>query len=176
MTSQNRLYKSGNWCTEQNCGLLSLKMANGCLNVLIMLKQKSLKIFKPVTLRYDNVLWPAVTLAFGKDVDTIWLPRTAEQCSFTLHKYLNNSFFYLFGNLFDLYQSLNRLLIWNSQNCSMFPLAFVAGWLQGHWWGFISRTYVVWPTFFLMNVFIALKGSHFWCLFKFMRKPKSTRF
>ena len=52
-------------------------------------------------------------------------------------------------------------------NCSqvwhhMFPVAFVAGWLQGHWWGFISRNYVVWPTFFLMNVFIALKGSHFW--------------
>ena len=60
---------------------------------------------------------------------------------------------------------LNRLPIWNSQNCSMFPLAFVAGWLQGHWWGFISRNYVVWPTFFLMNVFIALKGSHFWFLF-----------
>ena len=57
---------------------------------------------------------------------------------------------------------LNRLPIWNSQNCSMFPLAFVAGWLQGHWWGFISQNYVVWPTFFLMNVFIALKGSHFW--------------
>ena len=55
-----------------------------------------------------------------------------------------------------------RLPIWNSQNCSMFPLAFVAGWLQGHWWGFISRNYVVWPTFFLMNVFIALKGSHLW--------------
>ena len=34
--------------------------------------------------------------------------------------------------------------------------------LQGHWWGFISRNYVVWPTFFPMNVFIALKGSHFW--------------
>ena len=44
----------------------------------------------------------------------------------------------------------------------MFPLAFVAGWLQGHRWGFFSRNYVVWPTFFLMNVFIALKGSHFW--------------
>ena len=48
-----------------------------------------------------------------------------------------------------------------------FPLAFVAGWLQGHWWGFISRNYVVWPTFLLMNVFIALKGSHFWFLFDF---------
>ena len=31
--------------------------------------------------------------------------------------------------------------------------------------GFISRNYVVWPTFLLMNVFIALKGSHFWFLF-----------
>ena len=73
--------------------------------------------------------------------------------------------FYLFGPHFDLCQSLNRLPIWNSQNCSMFPLAFVAGWLQGHWWGFISRNYIVWPTFLLMNVFIALKGSHFWFLF-----------
>ena len=63
--------------------------------------------------------------------------------------------------------TLNRLPIWNSQNCSMFPLAFVAGWLQGHWWGFISRNYVVWPIFLLMNVFIALKGSHFWFLFDF---------
>ena len=43
----------------------------------------------------------------------------------------------------------------------MFPLAFVAGWLQGHWWGFISRNYVVWPTFLLMNVFIALKRISF---------------
>ena len=41
----------------------------------------------------------------------------------------------------------------------MFPLAFVAGSLQGHWWGFISPNYVVWPIFFLMNVFIALKAS-----------------
>ena len=48
-----------------------------------------------------------------------------------------------------------------SQNCSMFPLAFVAGSLQGHWWGFISRNYVVWPIFSLMNVFIALKGTQF---------------
>ena len=39
--------------------------------------------------------------------------------------------------------------------------------LQGHWWGFFSRNYVVWPTFLLMNVFIALKGSHFWVLFDF---------
>ena len=72
--------------------------------------------------------------------------------------------FTYFGPYFDLYQSLNRLPIWNSQNCSMFPLAFVAGWLQGHWWGFISRNYVVWLIFFLMNVFIALKGSHLWFL------------
>ena len=52
-----------------------------------------------------------------------------------------------------------------SNHCSMFPLAFDAGSLQGHWWGFISRNYVVWPTFLLMNVFIALKGSHFWFYF-----------
>ena len=53
------------------------------------------------------------------------------------------------------------------RDCSTFPLAFVAGWLQGQWWGFISRNYVVWPTFLLMNVFIALKESHFWFLFDF---------
>ena len=51
----------------------------------------------------------------------------------------------------------------------MFPLAFVAGWYQGHWWGFISRNYVVWPIFLLMNVFIALKGSHFWFLFELQK-------
>ena len=62
-------------------------------------------------------------------------------------------------------KSLNRLPIWNSQNCSMFPLAFVAGSLQGHLRGFISRNYVVWPIFFLMNVFVALKGTHFRFLF-----------
>ena len=61
----------------------------------------------------------------------------------------------------------NRLPIWKSQNCSMIPLAFVVGWLQGHWWGFIRRNYVAWPTFLLMNVFMALKGSHFWILFDF---------
>ena len=75
--------------------------------------------------------------------------------------------FQLFGPHFDLYQSLNRLPIWNSPNCSMFHLAFVAGSLQGHWWGFISRNYVVWPIFFLINVFIALKGTHFLFLFAF---------
>ena len=71
------------------------------------------------------------------------------------------------GPHFDLYQSLNRLPIWISQTCSIFRLAFVAGWLQGHWWGFISRNYVVWPIFLLMNVFTALKGSHFRFLFDF---------
>ena len=39
--------------------------------------------------------------------------------------------------------------------------AFVAGSLQGHWWGFISWNYVVWPIFFLMNVFIAHKKTHY---------------
>ena len=33
--------------------------------------------------------------------------------------------------------------------------------------GFISRNFVVWPTFLRMNVFTALKGSHFWFLFDF---------
>ena len=75
--------------------------------------------------------------------------------------------YYSFGPHFELYQSLNRLPIWNLQNWCMFLLAFVAGWSQGHWWGFISRNYVVWPIFFLMNVFIARKGSHFWFLFAF---------
>ena len=42
-----------------------------------------------------------------------------------------------------------------------FHLAFVAGSLQGHWYGFISRNYVVWLIFFLMNVFIALTGTIF---------------
>ena len=51
---------------------------------------------------------------------------------------------------------LNRQPILNLQTCSMFPLAFVAVSLQGHRWGFISRNYVVWPIFFLMNYFIAL--------------------
>ena len=53
------------------------------------------------------------------------------------------------------------------QNCSMCPLAFVAGSLQGHWWGVISRNYVVWPIFFLKNVFVALKGTHFLFWFAF---------
>ena len=34
---------------------------------------------------------------------------------------------------------------------------FIAGWLQGHWWGFISLNYVVWPTFLLTNVSLLLK-------------------
>ena len=42
----------------------------------------------------------------------------------------------------------------------MFLLAFVARSLRGHWRGFMSQNYIVWPIFFLMNVFIALKGTH----------------
>ena len=41
----------------------------------------------------------------------------------------------------------------------------VVGSLQGHWWGFISRNYIVWPISFVMNVFIALKGTHVLFLF-----------
>ena len=47
----------------------------------------------------------------------------------------------------------------------MFPLDFVAGPLQGHWWGFISQNHVIWTIFFLINVFIALKGTDFLFLF-----------
>ena len=47
------------------------------------------------------------------------------------------------------------------------PLAFVAKSLQGHWWGFFSWNFDVWPIYFLTNVFVALKGSHFWFLFDF---------
>ena len=57
-------------------------------------------------------------------------------------------------------------LVWNSQTCSMFPLAFVAGSLQCHWWGFISRNYVVWPTSFLWIFSLLLKELIFIC-FKF---------
>ena len=68
-------------------------------------------------------------------------------CGIWLYQFLNIA--YLF--------TLNRLPIWNSQNCSMFPLAFVAGWLQGHWWGFISRNYVVDPSSFLWMFSLLLK-------------------
>ena len=42
----------------------------------------------------------------------------------------------------------------------MFPLAFVAGSLQGHCGGFIIRNYIVWPIFFLTNLFVAPKVTH----------------
>ena len=64
-----------------------------------------------------------------------------------------------------IYISLWIDCLFEIRKIAVFPLAFIAGWLQGHWWGFISRNYVVWPTFVLMNAFIALKGSHFWFLF-----------
>ena len=56
--------------------------------------------------------------------------------------------------------SFDRLSV-DLKNYSMFPLAFVAGSLQGCWWGFVGRSCLVWPVFFLMNVFIALNGTHF---------------
>ena len=80
---------------------------------------------------------------------------------------------FIYSNPILIYISLNRLPIWNLQNRIMFPLAFVVGWLQGHWWGFISRNYVVWSTVYLMNVFIALKGSHFWLVLVQFRYAQS---
>ena len=82
-----------------------------------------------------------------------------------LDSYSRKVFIYLDPIL--IYISLWIDCLFEIRKIAVFPLAFIAGWLQGHWWGFISRNYVVWPTFLLMNVFIALKGSHFWFLFDF---------
>ena len=80
-----------------------------------------------------------------------------------LDSYSRQVFIYLDTIL--IYISLWIDCLFEIRKIAVFPLALIAGWLQGHWWGFISRNYVVWPTFLLMNVFIALKGSHFWFLF-----------
>ena len=80
-----------------------------------------------------------------------------------LDSYSRQVFIYLDPIL--IYISLWIDCLFEIRKIAVFPLAFIAGWLQGHWWGFISWNYVVWPTFLLMNVFIALKGSHFWFLF-----------
>ena len=79
-----------------------------------------------------------------------------------LDSYSRQVFIYLDPIL--IYISLWIDCLFEIRKIAVFLLAFIAGWLQGHWWGFISRNYVVWPTFLLMNVFIALKGSHFWFL------------
>ena len=67
----------------------------------------------------------------------------------------------------DLRERLEKTFKLAQENVRKLDIKRNAGWLQGHWWGFISRNYVVWPTFLLTNVFIALKGSHFWFLFFF---------
>ena len=74
-----------------------------------------------------------------------------------------------------IYISLWIDCLFEIRKIAVFPLAFIAGWLQGHWWGFISRNYAVWPTFLLMNVFVALKGSHFWFLFESTAYPKFAK-
>ena len=79
-----------------------------------------------------------------------------------LDSYSRQVFIYL--DTISIYISLRINCLLEIRKIAVFPLAFIAEWLQGHWWGFISRNYVVWPTFLLMNVFIALKGSHFWFL------------
>ena len=79
-----------------------------------------------------------------------------------LDSYSRHVFIYLDPIL--IYISLWIDCLFEIRKIAMFPLAFIAGWSQGHWWGCISRNYVVWPTFLLMNVFIALTGSHFWFL------------
>ena len=82
-----------------------------------------------------------------------------------LDSYSRQGFIYLDPIL--IYISLWIDCLFEIRKIAVFPLAFIGGWLQGHWWGFISRNYVVWLTFLLMNVFIGLKGSHFWFLFDF---------
>ena len=82
-----------------------------------------------------------------------------------LDSYSRQVFIYL--DLILSYISLWIDCLFEIRKIAVFPLAFIAGWLQGHWWGFISRNYVVWATFLFMNVFIALKVSHFWFLFDF---------
>ena len=109
------------------------------------------------------IFYPLRSAWIFREIINKWLVKT----------HILDRFLIIWSN-FDLYQSLNRLPIWNSQNYSMFPLAFVARSLQGHWRGFISRNYVVWPIFFLMNVFIALKGTHFWFLIKRCKSKMSN--
>ena len=86
-----------------------------------------------------------------------------------LDSYSRQVFIYLDPIL--IYISLWIDCLFEIRPIAVFPLAFIAGWLQGHWWGFISRNYVVWPTFLLMNVFIALKGSHFWFYWNIFPRP-----
>ena len=74
-----------------------------------------------------------------------------------LDSYSKQVFIYLGPIL--IYISLWIDCLFEIRKIAAFPLAFIAGWLQGHWWGFISRNYVVWPTFLLMNVLIALNPS-----------------
>ena len=50
-------------------------------------------------------------------------------------------------------------------DCLFEILAFVAGSLQGHWWGFISRNYVVWPIFFFYECFHCPYRNSFFIVF-----------
>ena len=90
-----------------------------------------------------------------------------------LDSYSRQVFIYL-GSIL-IYISLWIDCLFEIRKIAVFPLAFIAGWLQGHWWGLISRNYVVWPTFLLMNVFIALKGSHFWFLLEALQRARMPR-
>ena len=39
----------------------------------------------------------------------------------------------------------------------MFPLAIIAGWIQGHWWGFLAETTQYDPSSFLRMFSLLLK-------------------
>ena len=129
--------------------------------VMVMWHEPVLLMFIPLS--HGGSTWNLASICLGVSKE-----KKFDQRPMVHNAHLNVQLWRLWSaKILDLYPSLNRLPIWNSQNCSMFPLAFVAGSLQGHWCGFISRNYLVWPIFFLVNVFIALKGTHFWILFAF---------
>ena len=58
-----------------------------------------------------------------------------------LDSYSRQVFNYLDPILIYISLWIDCLFDWNSQKCSMIPLAFIAGSFQGHWLGFNSRNY-----------------------------------
>ena len=78
-----------------------------------------------------------------------------------LDSYIQNSLNYL--NLIWIYinHCLTSLLKLEITVLCGFHCQFI----QGHWRGMIIRNRSVWPTLFLLNVFTALKRTHFYILF-----------
>ena len=112
--------------------LISVKSQPTCFNwtytVIIFLPLTSNTFFSQQLFQF-----PVSTITFN--------PSTIQACD-------SLCFLFKYEKKHCYHQSLYRLPIWNSQNCRMFPLTFFAWSLQGHWWGFMSRNYVVWPILF----------------------------